>query len=60
MRWGDGVGRRGGMGGAVGAVVVVTGVEVVVEGVGEGEVMFYPVLSCYLIFVQVIECSNEQ
>ena len=52
------------MGGAVGAVVVVTGVEVVVEGVGEGEgegeVMFYPVLSCYLIFVQVIECSNEQ
>ena len=50
------------MGGAVGAVVVVTGVEVVVEGVGEGEgeVMFYPVLSCYLIFVQVIECSNER
>ena len=48
------------MGGAVGAVVVVTGVEGVVEGVGEGEVTVYPVLSCYLIFVQVIECSNEQ
>ena len=48
------------MGGAVGAVVVVTGVEVVVEGEGVGEVMFYPVLSCYLIFVQVIEYSNER
>ena len=48
------------MGGAVGAVVVVTGVEVVVEGEGVGEVMFDPVLSCYLIFVQVIEYSNER
>lgn len=74
MIWDDAVCHRGEMGDAVvtGVVVVVvvvvvgvvvTGVEGVVEVVvvvGEGEMMFYPVLSCYLIFVQVIEYSNER
>jgi hypothetical protein len=65
--WDDEVCHRGEMGDAVvtgvvvvvviGVVVVVVGVVVVVD---EGEMMFYPVLSCYLIFVQVIEYSNER
>ena len=70
--WDDAVCHRGEMGDAVvtGVVVVVVDVVVVVIGVegvvevvvvvGEGEMMFYPVLSCYLIFVQVIEYSNER
>ena len=73
LKWDDAVCHRGEMGDAVvtgvvvvvvvDVVVVVIGVEGVVEVVvvvGEGEMMFYPVLSCYLIFVQVIEYSNER
>lgn len=66
--WDDEVCHRGEMGDAVvTGVVVVVGVVIGVEGVvgvvvvvDEGEMMFYPVLSCYLIFVQVIEYSNER
>jgi hypothetical protein len=68
--WDDAVCHRGEMGDAVVTGVVVVDVVVVVIGVegvvgvvvvvGEGEMMFYPVLSCYLIFVQVIEYSNER
>lgn len=64
--WDDEVCHRGEMGDAVvtGVVVVVVigveGVVGVVVVVDEGEMMFYPVLSCYLIFVQVIEYSNER
>lgn len=66
--WDDEVCHRGEMGDAVViGVVVVVGVVIGVEGVvgvvvvvDEGEMMFYPVLSCYLIFVQVIEYSNER
>ena len=69
--WDDEVCHRGEMGDAVVTgvvVVVVVGVVVIgVEGVvgvvvvvDDGEMMFYPVLSCYLIFVQVIEYSNER
>ena len=66
--WDDEVCHRGEMEDAVvtgvvvvvGAVIGVEGVVGVVVVVDEGEMMFYPVLSCYLIFVQVIEYSNER
>lgn len=65
--WDDEVCHRGEMRDAVVTGVVVVVVVIGVEGVvgvvvvvDEGEMMFYPVLSCYLIFVQVIEYSNER